>query len=186
MLTMALRNFRRDWRAGEVKVLFFALMVAVAAMVAIGVITDRIQRAMGEQASEFLGADYVISSPREMPQEWLDEARSRNLTTGLGQSVSTVLSKGDKFQLVSVDVIQDKYPLKGELEISQAPFEAGIKLQGKPEQGKAWVEPRVLSLLEAKVGDEVEFGSTQLTISCLLYTSPSPRDQRGSRMPSSA
>ena len=26
----------------------------------------------------------------------------------------------------------------------------------------------------------------QLTIACLLYTSPSPRDQRGSRMPSSA
>ena len=25
-----------------------------------------------------------------------------------------------------------------------------------------------------------------LTITCLLYTSPSPRDQRGSRMPSSA
>ena len=27
---------------------------------------------------------------------------------------------------------------------------------------------------------------TALTILCLLYTSPSPRDQRGSRMPSSA
>ena len=28
--------------------------------------------------------------------------------------------------------------------------------------------------------------SDQLSIICLLYTSPSPRDQRGSRMPSSA
>ena len=28
--------------------------------------------------------------------------------------------------------------------------------------------------------------STTICISCLLYTSPSPRDQRGSRMPSSA
>ena len=28
--------------------------------------------------------------------------------------------------------------------------------------------------------------STVLTLGCLLYTSPSPRDQRGSRMPSSA
>ena len=30
------------------------------------------------------------------------------------------------------------------------------------------------------------FGTFTFTISCLLYTSPSPRDQRGSRMPSSA
>ena len=29
-------------------------------------------------------------------------------------------------------------------------------------------------------------GGSIINISCLLYTSPSPRDQRGSRMPSSA
>ena len=29
-------------------------------------------------------------------------------------------------------------------------------------------------------------GGTETIYSCLLYTSPSPRDQRGSRMPSSA
>ena len=34
--------------------------------------------------------------------------------------------------------------------------------------------------LEIQKGDEIE------VLSCLLYTSPSPRDQRGSRMPSSA
>ena len=34
----------------------------------------------------------------------------------------------------------------------------------------------------------LKFGADSITIhlSCLLYTSPSPRDQRGSRMPSSA
>ena len=30
------------------------------------------------------------------------------------------------------------------------------------------------------------YGSSELEKDCLLYTSPSPRDQRGSRMPSSA
>jgi len=34
--------------------------------------------------------------------------------------------------------------------------------------------------VETKDGEKVSFGA------CLLYTSPSPRDQRGSRMPSSA
>ena len=37
------------------------------------------------------------------------------------------------------------------------------------------------------VGSSINFiGDTSLIQSCLLYTSPSPRDQRGSRMPSSA
>ncbi|WP_251359316.1 ABC transporter permease [Kangiella sp. TOML190] len=171
-LPMALKNFRRDWRSGEVRVLFFALMIAVAAMTAIGVITDRIQRSMGEQASEFLGADYVISSPRQIPEDWLTQAQKQNLATSVVQGISTVLSKADKFQLVSVKVLKSDYPLKGELEISQAAFVAGEKLQGKPQAGFMWVEPRVLSLLEAKVGDKVEFGATELTISGVIVSGP--------------
>ena len=42
-------------------------------------------------------------------------------------------------------------------------------------------------LLKDKIGALKElFGVFQQNASCLLYTSPSPRDQRGSRMPSSA
>ena len=37
-----------------------------------------------------------------------------------------------------------------------------------------------------EVQDEAEFAREQMLEACLLYTSPSPRDQRGSRMPSSA
>ena len=36
------------------------------------------------------------------------------------------------------------------------------------------------------VGERAAYGIATLTCTCLLYTSPSPRDQRGSRMPSSA
>ena len=35
-------------------------------------------------------------------------------------------------------------------------------------------------------GDPNRFEDLGLPVFCLLYTSPSPRDQRGSRMPSSA
>ena len=42
----------------------------------------------------------------------------------------------------------------------------------------------------SKISNEVdasfEIGNLDSDIACLLYTSPSPRDQRGSRMPSSA
>ena len=42
-------------------------------------------------------------------------------------------------------------------------------------------EPRKLSLKDAE-----KFESTSVFYSCLLYTSPSPRDQRGWGMPASA
>ena len=53
-------------------------------------------------------------------------------------------------------------------------------------------KPEVFKMMDAKL-DKPNFRSTltkiasdDLFMTCLLYTSPSPRDQRGSRMPSSA
>ena len=48
---------------------------------------------------------------------------------------------------------------------------------------------RVIDFLCGTDGEKVKAGKKSQAISrkfCLLYTSPSPRDQRGSRMPSSA
>ena len=42
-------------------------------------------------------------------------------------------------------------------------------------------------ILAKRLGaDGCHLGQKDMNINCLLYTSPSPRDQRGSRMPSSA
>lgn len=169
---MALKTFRRDWRSGEVKVLFFALMIAVAAMTVIGVVTDRIQGSMGEQASEFLGADYVVSSPRAIPNEWVEQAKKDNLLVSLQQGFSTVLSNNEQFQLVSVKALAGQYPLKGELEISQVAYGKGVKTQDMPSQGTIWLEPRVLNLLKAKVGDSIEFGEIELKVSGVIVSGP--------------
>ena len=48
----------------------------------------------------------------------------------------------------------------------------------KNEKGYSRAEVMVIAMTEKKRYEEV--------CTCLLYTSPSPRDQRGSRMPSSA
>ena len=46
--------------------------------------------------------------------------------------------------------------------------------------------PKLLVLEVSCISVEDEKGSLERMSICLLYTSPSPRDQRGSRMPSSA
>ncbi|AOE49398.1 ABC transporter permease [Kangiella sediminilitoris] len=172
MLRMAMRTFRRDWKAGEVKVLLFALMIAVMAMVAIGSITDRVHRAMGEQSSEFLGADYTFESPRPVEQTWIERGLENGLEITRSQSFATVLSKGDNFQLVSVRALAGKYPLKGTIEIADKPFSQGVVQQSQPEKGTIWVEPRILGVLGIEVGDTIDFGAIQLTVDGVIVAAP--------------
>ena len=52
--------------------------------------------------------------------------------------------------------------------------------------GTSVVEGTIVRQKGSKKFIVAETGATDTEITCLLYTSPSPRDQRGPRMPSSA
>ena len=56
-LKLALRALRREWRSGELAVLWLSLSIAVAALSGVGFLVDRIGRAVQLQASEVLAAD---------------------------------------------------------------------------------------------------------------------------------
>ena len=64
-------------------------------------------------------------------------------------------------------------------------FQAGYF--GKGKENDVWVDEVIERLdLTDKASTNMRKLSGGMKRSCLLYTSPSPRDQRGSRMPSSA
>ena len=77
--------------------------------------------------------------------------------------------------------------------VQQSPPRSLLGLAAMPGCGKstlcAWLKAAAARLgmaVEVVSLDDFYFPGEQLESACLLYTSPSPRDQRGSRMPSSA
>ncbi|HSJ48268.1 MAG TPA: hypothetical protein VLA26_05415, partial [Gammaproteobacteria bacterium] len=72
-LRLALRLLLRDWRAGELRILFAALVIAVTATTAIGFFTDRLQRGMVSQSAGLLGGDLLLRGARAPDDRWLEE-----------------------------------------------------------------------------------------------------------------
>ena len=68
--TFALRSFGRELRSGEVLVLLAAVALAVAALTAVGFLTDRIGKAVARQANEVLAADLRLRSQEPIPDTW--------------------------------------------------------------------------------------------------------------------
>ena len=68
-----------------------------------------------------------------------------------------------------------------------AAFALVVVLHGPNRSLSEWYRPQyAIPLLGMILGNTLNGISVGLKTFCLLYTSPSPRDQRGSRMPSSA
>ena len=72
-----MRMLARDWRAGELRVLAAALVLAVASVGTVGFFTDRIRGALTVQANLLLGADLMLSGDRPLGEDYAREARAR-------------------------------------------------------------------------------------------------------------
>ena len=62
LLRQSLRMTVRDWRAGELRLLAMALVIAVAAVTSVGFFVDRIRLGLERDAAQLLAADLVLSS----------------------------------------------------------------------------------------------------------------------------
>lgn len=68
LLSLAGRQLFRESRSGELRVLFFALLIAVASSTAIGYFSARLNGAMLARAAEFLAPTWCSTVPsRQAP-----------------------------------------------------------------------------------------------------------------------
>ena len=88
----ALRSFGRELRSGEVLVLLAAVGLAVAALTAVGFLTDRIGKAVARQANEVLAADLRLRSQAPVPDEWREIAAEFDLPGGAVRSSTANVS----------------------------------------------------------------------------------------------
>src|ERR1700693_2013481 len=76
---LAMRMLQRDWRAGELRVLIAALVLAVASVGTVGFFTDRVKGSLTRQANLLLGGDLLLSGDRPLPDDYAREAQARGL-----------------------------------------------------------------------------------------------------------
>ena len=172
-LRLAWRLLLRDWRAGELRILLLALIIAVTATTTIGLFTDRLQRAMVEQSAELLGGDLLLQSPREIAPHWQQRAAELGLAEALVLEFPSVVMYGEELQLAGIKAVDARYPLRGQLRVARQPYGEELRETAVPERDEVWVEARLLSLLGMAVGDKLELGETRLTVTRVLTFEPS-------------
>ena len=111
-----LRNLRATCKSGELAVLMLALLVAVAALTAVGFFTSRVGRAVEQQAGEVLAADLRLQS-RAADRRRLRRARRRGagLRAARLSSMPSVVFYGEDSALAAMRAVGAGYPLRGRL-----------------------------------------------------------------------
>jgi len=171
-LAFALRSFGRELRSGEVLVLLAAVILAVAALTAVGFLTDRIGKAVARQANEVLAADLRVRSQEPIPDSWREMASGYELRTADMVSFPTVVFAGEESALTSLLAVSNGYPLRGAVRISDALFSEQRKADGIPAPGEVWADSALLARLGADVGDRLSVGELELRIGSVVTYRP--------------
>lgn len=170
--TLFFLAIKQSWReARAFAVLFFAVLIAVASSSTVSFFAERLHLAMTSKASEFLGADLVISGTAEATKNQQSLALSLGLEGTHTVEFSTMLASQQDMVLTNIKAVSAAYPLKGELR-SQSSLQAQETAGGVPEAGHIWLETSLFDRLQLAPGDTVEVGATHLIASRILTHEP--------------
>lgn len=172
----SLRMFRRDWRAGELRFILVALIVAVSALSSVGFFVDRLRAGLARDAHQLLGADLVIRSDKPIDPAWRAEAERRGLTMAETVTFPSMASSGEgeqaTSQLASVKAVTPGYPLRGSLKLAAATSGSDIETRQIPAAGTVWIDRNLLTSQGLAVGDAMRLGERSFTIANVIAIEP--------------
>lgn len=170
------RTLWRDARAGELRLLWVAVTLAVAALTSVAFFANRLEAGLQRDARQLLGGDVVIASDDGQLQRFVDQAQAlglRHVTTLVFPTMGRATeARGGMAKLVALKAVDQGYPLRGRLQVADAAGAAGRVTAEIPAPGQAWVDAALLSALELQVGDTLLLGDASLRIAQVITAEP--------------
>ena len=176
MFGLAWRQGWRDFRAGELRLLMVAVMLAVAALTAVGFFASRLDAALSRDARQLLGGDAVVASDQPAPPQMAAKARELGLQAVSSAAFPSMArapdDKGGEARLAAIKAVTEGYPLRGTMRVKAGPDAPEQSLAAGPARGKVWVDVALLDALQLSVGDGLMLGEQRFTIDKLIVLEP--------------
>ncbi len=177
---LALRLLARDWRAGELRVLVAAIVLAVASVGTVSFFADRVKAGLVQQANLLLGADLMISGDRPLPQTFAEEAHKLGLATSPAIRFNSMVQAADAAAnpatanavLSDVKAVAPGYPLRGAIALVKPGTTERYDVQGIPARGEVWIDTRLADRLGATIGTRLAIGEATLVVTAIVAQDP--------------
>ncbi|RRD56533.1 FtsX-like permease family protein [Comamonadaceae bacterium OH2545_COT-014] len=175
-LVLGWRSLWRDLRAGELRLLMLAVLLAVAALTTVGFFADRLQAGLQRDARQLLGGDAVVVSDHAPETAWRQQAEALGLQSALTLSFPTMSRAPDALggasRLVALKAVDTGYPLRGRLRVAAAPGAPDGATGDIPAPGQAWADAALLDALGLKVGDALLLGDATFALARVITLEP--------------
>jgi len=166
------RLLGRELRSGELRLLFAALVVAAAAVTAVGFFGDRVRQGLQREAQQMMGGDLIVTSDHPLPERYREEARRHRLQLAETLVFPSMVMAGGEAQLADIKAVTSGYPLRGSLGRILHGEESSRETRQGPEAGTVWLDERLASMLNTRAGEVLRIGGATLPVAAILTREP--------------
>ena len=169
---LAWQMLKRDFRAGELRLLGLALIIAVASLSSVSFFSDRLSRALAREAHQLLGGDLLLLADHPWDKTYRAEAQRLGLRVIGSISFPSMTAANGASHLADIKAVEPGYPLRGTLRTAPALNQPDAETRETPARGAVWLDERLAAALTAKIGDEVRLGNASFAVSAVLTLEP--------------
>lgn len=169
---LILENSWRDLKEGDGRISMATQTALLFFLLTLTLTSASIQRYLADNLNQMLGSDLVIES--HAPMKSADEIAFRALAqrVSVTQLSDITLTHRDAWARVKVKLVEDAYPLQGNLQIGDTPVAIQRAVSQGPRVGEIWLDSRLATELQAQVGDVLTISGTDLRFSAILFHEP--------------
>ncbi|MEY3373344.1 MAG: hypothetical protein RLZZ537_1812, partial [Pseudomonadota bacterium] len=120
VLKLAWRQTRRDLTAGEIRLMLMALVLAVMAVTAVGMITDRAEAGLQQEANRLLGGDAALRADTPITSAIPQRAVALGLQVAQTANFPSMVQTAGAVALADIRAVDSRFPLRGEFELRDA------------------------------------------------------------------
>ena len=158
-MLLAGRMLRRNWSAGELRVLLLALVIAIASVTTVGFFADRVQAALDLQANELLGGDLVVISDQPIASAFAEAAGKESLDLAQTRTFPSMVGTGGDVNLAEIKAVTPAFPLRGRIRVVEKVGESEREVAGGPQPGTVWIGVPLAARLNLTVGSTLTWAA---------------------------
>lgn len=169
---LAWRLFKHEAKRGELTIILFAIILSVASVLSLSLFSERLQSALTARTAELIAADRLLDSEKPIDVAWIEKAQEMGLEATKQVYARSMVFGNEQMTLTSLRAADQGYPLKGQVKTSLDPYGLGKPTDELPAPGEAWAESRLLQTLDLKLGDTIEVGDSEFTLTRVITEVP--------------
>lgn len=171
-LKMAWERYWQEIHSADNRLVYWTQFILMIFLISLTLSSASIQRYLENNLQNLLGSDMVLSRYHALPEDQITKLKSLSNVLSKTQLLDVTLTHKTHWQKAQLKLVDDQYPVQGELSIGHDRFGAHQAVKQGPKVGEIWLDSRLLTKLDLNIGQTLEVGKINLKISAIIFHEP--------------